>query len=218
MPLALYDRKHPVQIASHFLLPPAGRLEAIVTGPPQGAHRVLRTLCVDSGPAGDPNPEMILADLVTGHTHAVAATRVTVNTGAPPAENMDLEARKKSPPDFVVTFSEDKNGFYINGKKYSPDANPMTRAKVGTLQHWRIVNATTELHPFHIHQVHFLAYAVNGVRMAIPEWLDTVNVPYGGTVDVILDFTNPLIRGTSLFHCHLLNHEDKGMMAKIAIE
>ena len=102
--------------------------------------------------------------------------------------------------------------------KYSPDAKPMTRARVGTYQHWRIVNQSQELHPFHIHQVHFLAYAVNGLRMTNPEWLDTVNVPYGGTVDVIMDFTNPVIRGMSLFHCHLLNHEDKGMMAKIAFE
>ena len=36
-----------------------------------------------------------------------------------------------------------------------------------------------------------------------------------GSVDVILDFTDPLIKGMSVFHCHLLNHEDKGMMAKI---
>jgi FtsP/CotA-like multicopper oxidase with cupredoxin domain len=45
--------------------------------------------------------------------------------------------------------------------------------------------------------------------------LDTVNVPVGGTADVILDFTDPVIKGMAVFHCHLLNHEDKGMMAKI---
>ena len=61
----------------------------------------------------------------------------------------------------------------------------------------------------------FLAYAENGVPLAHPEWLDTVNVPYAGSVDVILDFTDPIIKGMSVFHCHLLNHEDKGMMAKI---
>jgi FtsP/CotA-like multicopper oxidase with cupredoxin domain len=82
-------------------------------------------------------------------------------------------------------------------------------------QHWRIFNATAELHPFHIHQVHFLAYAENGVPISHPAWLDTVNVPYRGSVDVILDFTDPVIKGMSVFHCHLLNHEDKGMMAKI---
>jgi FtsP/CotA-like multicopper oxidase with cupredoxin domain len=47
---------------------------------------------------------------------------------------------------------------------------------------------------------------------------DTVNVPYGGTVDVVMDFTDPVIKGMSVFHCHLLNHEDKGMMAKVLFE
>jgi FtsP/CotA-like multicopper oxidase with cupredoxin domain len=91
----------------------------------------------------------------------------------------------------------------------------MTSVRVGTYQHWRILNRTAELHPFHIHQVHFLAYAENGVPLAHPAWLDTVNVPFGGSVDVILDFTDPIIKGMAVFHCHLLNHEDKGMMAKI---
>jgi len=66
--------------------------------------------------------------------------------------------------------------------------------------------------------VHFLAYAENGAPLPNPAWLDTVNVPYRGTVDVIVDFTDPVIKGMSVFHCHLLNHEDKGMMAKILIK
>ena len=94
----------------------------------------------------------------------------------------------------------------------------MRRSRVGTYEHWRIVNATAELHPMHIHQVHFLAFAENEHPLANPVWLDTVNVPVGGSVDVVMDFTDPVIRGMSLFHCHLLNHEDKGMMAKILFE
>jgi FtsP/CotA-like multicopper oxidase with cupredoxin domain len=129
-----------------------------------------------------------------------------------------LETVKAQVPDFTVVFSEDKNGFYINGKKFAMDSAPMLRAPVGSTQHWRVVNATREVHPFHIHQVHFLAYAINGVASEMPEWLDTVNVPYGGTVDLIMDFTDPVIRGVSVFHCHLLSHEDKGMMAKIVFE
>src|SRR6202007_735226 len=99
-----------------------------------------------------------------------------------------------------------------------PDTVPMRRSRVGTYEHWRIVNATAELHPMHIHQVHFLAFAENEHPMANPVGLDTVNVPVGGSVDVVMDFTDPVIRGMSLFHCHLLNHEDKGMMAKILFE
>jgi len=95
---------------------------------------------------------------------------------------------------------------------------PLLCVRVGGLQHWRIVNSTREIHPFHIHQVPFLAYAENGKQSDSPEWLDTVNVPYSGSVDLIMDFTAPLIRGMSLLHCHPLSHEDKGMMAKIQFE
>jgi FtsP/CotA-like multicopper oxidase with cupredoxin domain len=223
MPLAYHEPKSQTRTADHLLLAPAGRLEAIVTGPPPGSHRALRTLCVDTGPDGDPNPEMVLADLVqpsSDHSDSNALLKqMHATDDRPPLyQELDLERLKKTAPDFTVTFTEDKNGFYVNGRKFAPDASPMTSVRVGTYQHWRIVNDTAELHPFHIHQVHFLAYAENGSPFPHPAWLDTVNVPYRSSVDVILDFTDPIIKGMSVFHCHLLNHEDKGMMAKILLK
>ena len=219
MPLAYHEPKAPTRTTDHLLLAPAGRLEAIVTGPPSGSHRALRTLCVDTGPDGDPNPGMVLADLVQTSSDFgsdVPPKKMHATDDRPPLyQELDVERLEKTTPDFTVTFTEDKNGFYINGRKFAPDVGPMTSAPVGTYQHWRIVNETAELHPFHIHQVHFLAYAENGAPLSHPAWLDTVNVPYRGSVDVILDFTDPVIKGMSVFHCHLLNHEDKGMMAKI---
>jgi len=220
MPLAYRDPKHPTMTADHLLVAPAGRLEAIVSGPPPGTHTALRTLCVNTGPVGDPNPEMVLADLVQPSSAQSSSRPATEPVHAiydrpPRFKPIDVEPLKKTAPDFIVTFTEDKNGFYINGRKFAMDASPMTTASVGTYQHWRILNLTAELHPFHIHQVHFLAYAENGSPLPHPSWLDTVNVPYGGSVDVILDFTDPVIKGMAVFHCHLLNHEDKGMMAKI---
>jgi FtsP/CotA-like multicopper oxidase with cupredoxin domain len=224
MPLAYHEPNRPTRESSHLLLSPAGRLEAIVTGPPSGSHSALRTLCVNTGPDGDPNPEMVLADLVPPRTelpspHPIVGPAHAIQlhaSGRPRLRKaIDIEPLKKAAPNFTVIFTEDKNGFYVNGQKYSPDAHPMTTARVGTYQHWRIVNATGELHPFHIHQVHFLAYAENGAPLPNPAWLDTVNVPFGQSVDVIMDFTDPVIKGMAVFHCHLLNHEDKGMMAKI---
>ena len=220
MPLAYRGPDGPTRTIDHLLLAPAGRLEAIVTGPPSGTFRALRTLCVDTGPDGDPNPGMVLADLAQPSSDRPVSTSPpkqvhAVDDRRPVYKRLDIERLKKTPPDFTVTFTEDKNGFYINDRKFAPDAGPMTSARVGTYQHWRLVNESAELHPFHIHQVHFLAYAENGVPLSHPAWLDTVNVPYRGVVDVILDFTDPVIKGMSVFHCHLLNHEDKGMMAKI---
>jgi len=217
MPIALHDPSHRTRIVDHVLLPPAGRLEAVVTGPPNGAPRRLISRCVNTGPDGDPNPAMVLADIVP-RSMAHSPAKVAKSSLRPEFKTLDLTAEEKAPPRFTVTFTEDKKGFYINGKLFTPDAAPMVRAKVGSFQHWRIVNATGELHPMHIHQVHFLAYAENDEPIATPVWLDTVNVPYGGSVDVIMDFSDPVIRGMSVFHCHLLNHEDKGMMAKILFE
>ncbi len=182
-----------------------------------GERQFWRIVNASADPDGDPNPAMILADIVP-RSATDSTTKVSKTSLKPDLKTLDLAAEEKAPPRFIVTFTEDKKGFYINGEKFTPDAAPMVRAKVGTFQHWRIVNDSKELHPMHIHQAHFLAYAENDKPIADPLWLDTVNVPYGGSVDVIMDFTNPVIRGMSVFHCHLLNHEDKGMMAKILFQ
>jgi suppressor of ftsI len=219
MPLSYHDRNQGTRRVDHILVAPAGRVEAIVTG--AGARTTFSTRCVDTGPDGDYNPAMVLADVVSSPQAAEPERKMPALSGPAVYKNFSsqqLEAVKAQDPDFTVVFTEDKKGFYINGKKFAMDSAPMLRARVGSMQHWRVVNATGEVHPFHIHQVHFLAYAVNGSPSETPEWLDTVDVPYGGTVDLIMDFTDPVIRGVSVFHCHLLSHEDKGMMAKIVFE
>jgi FtsP/CotA-like multicopper oxidase with cupredoxin domain len=225
MPLSYHDPQHPTRTTDHVLLAPAGRVEAIVTGPPANRQGALRTLCVDTGRAGDPNPGMVLADLIQPNSERASTDQHNTDPSRAPehaakarpplARPINLEPLRKRSPSFTAIFTEDKNGFYINGKKFAMDAGPLTSVRVGTYQHWRILNRTAELHPFHIHQVHFLAYAENGTPLKHPAWLDTVNVPVGGSVDVILDLTDPIIKGMAVFHCHLLNHEDKGMMAKI---
>jgi FtsP/CotA-like multicopper oxidase with cupredoxin domain len=221
MPLSYHNPSRRFRSATHIFVAPAGRVEMVVTGPIAGTHATLRTRCIDSGPDGDPNPEMVIADVVSGNPDRPAVREVLATQGLPIYRELptgQIEKFKNSSPDFTVTFTEDKNGFYINGKKFSMDELPMLRVRVGSYQHWRVINATRELHPFHIHQVHFLPYATNGVRSTTADWLDTVDVPYGGSVDLIMDFTDPVIRGMSVFHCHLLSHEDKGMMAKILFE
>jgi suppressor of ftsI len=216
MPLAYHDPSLQKRSVSHVLVPPAGRVEAVVTGPPADSHAALRSRCFDTGPDGDSNPAMVLADIVSAPPSTLQSRPAL--GGAPvyiPFSQTVLKRVEVSEPQFVVTFTEDKQGFYINGKKFEMNAGPMLTVNIGSLQHWRVMNPTREVHPFHIHQVHFLAYAVDGKSVKDPVWVDTVNVPYGSSVDLVMDFTDPIIRGMSLFHCHLLSHEDKGMMAKI---
>ncbi|MGI8958899.1 MAG: multicopper oxidase domain-containing protein [Bryobacteraceae bacterium] len=141
----------------------------------------------------DWNPGMVLADTVPHSPADTGSHTVVADYTAPTPKTVDLSRYEHTQPDFVVTFTEDKNGFYINGRKYEPSAGPMTTVRVGTYQHWKIVNHTREIHPMHIHQVHFLVYATNGRPVDTALWLDTVNVQVGGSVDVIMDFTNPVI-------------------------
>jgi suppressor of ftsI len=218
MPFAFHEPNIRSRRLTHVLLAPAGRMEAIVTGPPAGKQATLHTRCFDTGSDGDPNAAMVLADLVPKHSSRVLRT-IVKDSGAPVYQQVPVATMysvEQAQPKFTAVFTEDKDGFYINGKKFAMDSPPMLTVQIGSYEHWRITNRTNEAHPFHIHQVHFLVYASNGERLRQQEWLDTVNVPPRGSVDLVMDFTDPIIRGTSLFHCHLLNHEDKGMMAKVS--
>jgi FtsP/CotA-like multicopper oxidase with cupredoxin domain len=223
MPLAYHNPGHPTESVQHVLMAPGGRLEAIVTGPALGTQSSLRSLCVDTGADGDPNPAMVIADLdPTRHqeirTHREPSVADSQKAIYKPLPSRTIQELKKRDASFVVNFTEDKNGFYINDKKYKPTDDPMVTVKTGSYVRWQVVNRTHEIHPFHIHQVHFLVYGKGGVSISDPKWMDTVNVEPGQSLDLIMDFTDPIIRGISVFHCHLLKHEDKGMMAKIRFE
>src|SRR5436190_4360738 len=73
-PIAYHDPDHPTRTVDHVLIPPAGRVEAVVSVDAWEGRSVLRSRCVDSGPDGDPGPGMILADLVSTPTSSAAQT------------------------------------------------------------------------------------------------------------------------------------------------
>jgi len=95
----------------------------------------------------------------------------------------------------------------------------------GTVEDWIVENRSSELHDFHIHQLHFLLLEYMGKEVNENFLRDTVNVPYYNgrrlnypSVRIRMDFRDPRIVGTFLYHCHILEHEDKGMMGSIRVE
>lgn len=72
-------------------------------------------------------------------------------------------------------FSENpaRTKFYLNGKRYDPTGPPKFVAQTGTVERWTLLNFTTEVHAFHIHQVHYVVQDIDGVRQP-PLWWDTV--------------------------------------------
>jgi FtsP/CotA-like multicopper oxidase with cupredoxin domain len=133
MPLTYHDPSRRTQTLQHVLLAPAGRVEAIVTGPKAGVHASLRTRCVNTGTDGDPNPAMVVADLDATNQATTHVTSVTPSAGKAvykilsPTLTRTLES---SAPEFTVKFTEDMHGFYLNDKKYSPTDGPMLTVRV----------------------------------------------------------------------------------------
>ena len=121
--------------------------------------------------------------------------------------------------------------FYItvDGKTpalFDPQSGlPDIVAKHGTVEDWIIENRSNELHAFHIHQLHFLLLDYLGKPVSEPFLRDTVNVPYYKdrmlaypSIKLRMDFRDPSTVGTFVYHCHMLEHEDGGMMGLIRVE
>jgi FtsP/CotA-like multicopper oxidase with cupredoxin domain len=120
--------------------------------------------------------------------------------------------------------------FYITeeGKTpaaFDPNAAPNVVVHQGDVEDWTIENRSQETHAFHIHQTHFLVLERHGVPVREPYIRDTVNVafwdgftPQYPSVKLRMDFRDPSIIGTFPYHCHILQHEDGGMMGTIRVE
>jgi FtsP/CotA-like multicopper oxidase with cupredoxin domain len=235
---------------SDFVIPPSSRAEFIVTGPPAGTTAYVRTNCFDAGQSGNAMPAEILATInpVAGVAssaqralvarvspkakrftfHAVAPSAATtarvanvrVPSGAKPSARAAARILSTPVSATQTIYYSDQND--INGVVYDPAAPPQFYAQSGTVQQWNIVNNSYQVHTFHIHQIHFVVQAINGVTQSQQFVWDNVNVPAAtasgpGSVTLLLDFTDPLDIGTFLLHCHILSHEDQGMMAKIRV-
>ena len=224
---------------THLGVPPGARVEFIVKGPPAGASGLFVTRSVDTGPGGENDPNRALATITVSEN--APEPRSTLSASPEPLAPSKLPWLGSVTP--VITrrlyFSEkldDPNNpnsateFYITvdgqtPKKFDPaSAVPDIIARQGTVEDWIIENRSNELHAFHIHQMHFMLLDYMGRPVNEPFLRDTVNVPYYDgkamvypSVRVRLDFRDPNIVGDFVYHCHLLEHEDNGMMGMIRV-
>jgi len=217
---------------------PAGRVEFIVPPLLANVAAVFSTDGFNTGPIGDPMTATTLANISVSNGGGTAH-----KTPAAPAPTAPATRAKRFSGLASVTptttrslyFSElnvGTNGpgqFFITVAGQQPrlfDAKnpPAITTNVGAVEDWTISNQTGEAHAFHMHQIHFLVTAVNGVPVPNPDLVDTVTIPsWTGTgpypnVTVRMDFRDPNIAGTFVYHCHILDHEDGGMMATIVVK
>jgi FtsP/CotA-like multicopper oxidase with cupredoxin domain len=239
----------PVQtdtVVTSILLAPAARAEFIMQGPAAGDMEVFQTAGYDTGPVGNPNPQMVLANIVPS---ASAVEPEVIPSAATPAQSIDArsDVAHSMPPQrfgglltqqvsakrklYFAEATQGSNGpteyfITVDGqqpKLFNVNDPPAIETQVGAVEDWTIENRSGETHAFHIHQLHFLVMEVNGKPVSDPELHDTITVPYWNgkgpfpSVRIRVDFRDPEIAGTFVYHCHILDHEDGGMMAKIRV-
>ena len=98
-----------------------------------------------------------------------------------------------------------------------------TVVKLGEVERRKIESTAQEAHVFHIHQPDFQVTHVNGVAQPFNGYNDVVTLPAAASatrpsvVTILIPFTDPVILGKFVYHCHIIQHEDQGMMSVIQV-
>jgi FtsP/CotA-like multicopper oxidase with cupredoxin domain len=228
----------PVQ---RFRLPVASRVEFLIRAPgPNVKVARLVTNNINTGPQGDCDPARPIFDIWLASDIEGSDDHVGPSTGFSTAQqrfgNIANAAVSKTR---IFQFSEvQPTKFFITELGKTPvvfDNNlpPAVVTTQGSVEKWIIQNIAQENHEFHMHQIHFKVlsqdnFAANGAEPApaingqfldmieVPFWVGTSNVPIP-QVQLLMDFRGMDI-GTFVYHCHILSHEDLGMMATIEVK
>jgi FtsP/CotA-like multicopper oxidase with cupredoxin domain len=205
----LLDRPYPL---SRILLAPGERIDLLVKASSSPGNYRLFSLPYSGG--GHHGGGFSTTTLMT-----VACQGTEAREEIPPLVNR--EARKlflnlSSLPWRQLTLSMGMHRGFINGRSFGPNGFSMN-SKLGTYEVWEIFNASHMDHPFHQHVNAAQVVSIRGgdpeyarLYSTIPAWKDTINVPAMGGVTLLVpveDYT-----GMAMVHCHILEHEDIGMM------
>ena len=223
------------QSTTNIELPPGARVEFIVSAPAVGEQAELVTTKWDTGIEGDSDPARPIATVVSSNDApepaAPAKEKVLPWRGSVTRGGTQQHVERRL---YFSQFSPnpaegDTSVFYfltVAGNKpqaYRMGQEPNIVLHQGDLEDWIVENRAQEDHVFHMHQLHFRVLEVDGKPVNDPATRDTFNLPHWDgsgpypSVKLRMDFRDPNAIGTSLYHCHILKHEDMGMMGVIQV-
>jgi bilirubin oxidase len=209
----------PVGPLAEVLVAPAQRVELLVTASTTpGARFLLRAQrhAIDSMGMGTYAPEDLLTVATTTDAPAPplpipAALRPIADPGAAVA------AKRLVLTQSGMGMMGGSLGFLINGRAFDMNRVDLV-SRVGDVESWEIVNATAMDHPIHLHGTQFQLASREAAGRVTPAphaaWIDTVDVPSGTTATIKVRQDLP---GKRMVHCHILEHEDAGMMAVLEV-
>ncbi len=199
-----------------LLLAPGERAEVLVRLRRGGTFRLLN-LPYDRGrgmgPHGHGMP-MNLAPVLDAGGEPLLSIRTphTIGRGALPQTLVPIERlapAATAPLRRFVLSDTMMGGFTINGRRFNPDRVD-ERGRRGDLEVWEIENRGTMDHPFHLHTYSFQVLSLNGAAAEFAAWKDVVNLRPGDRVRLAVPLRD--FGGRTVYHCHIAEHEDLGMM------
>lgn len=210
----------PIAGVEEILLAPAERAEIVIDFRAETGRFTLNSMAYERGWMGRDKPVAETVQLMTFELAGSTVTPITM-----PQKLRDIAALGDPVSTKRVTFAETMGmtngamtmGFLIDGKSFD-----MTRvdlkSRAGDVELWEIANNTDMDHPFHIHGTQFqiVERERNGVKTPSPylAWKDTVNITSKETVRIKVRHSTP---GRRMYHCHILEHEDNGMMGQLEV-
>jgi FtsP/CotA-like multicopper oxidase with cupredoxin domain len=232
---------HATEWRDSIVVSPGARVEFIMVGPPAGVPAMLVTKMVNTGPGGENDPNRPLISIVAAPDASSTHSTLPAASGLLPAASLPWLGNVTPVRVRKLYFSEDVQDpndpnsptkFYLTVDGQTPatfdpaSETPNIVVRQGDVEDWIIENRSAELHAFHIHQIHFEVVEWLGLAVNEPYLRDTVNIPFYSpstmqnypAVRLRMDFRDANTVGTFVYHCHLLDHEDGGMMGLIRVE
>jgi FtsP/CotA-like multicopper oxidase with cupredoxin domain len=199
-----------------LLLAPGERADVIVTpkGEP-GTTLTLRSVLVDRG-FGTTEGRFPYDDVATltfdGAPEYAGPLLPDVHRTIPPidaagATVVNLEFALEQPPD-------QRAEYRIIGPLFSEKHKEIT-ATVGETQLWTVTNTSKWSHPLHLHGYFFQVLDEHGAPVHPMAWKDTVDIPFDKTVRLLVRYDDRA--GSWMFHCHILDHAEVGLMGSVRV-
>ena len=200
-------------------LMPGNRADVIVTM--ASGTSTLRMHPVDRGSAGmgsgSASSSTSVVDLATVVVGASAGSAPGELSGATPPRDLRSEtisARRTLTLAMGGGGMGGGQGFTIDGKSFD-ETRIDQQVPLGGVEEWTITNTSGMDHPFHLHVWPMQVISVANDSPIEPHWQDVVNVPARASTVVLVAFED--FGGKAVYHCHILDHEDNGMMGVIEV-
>ncbi|MGB0661437.1 MAG: multicopper oxidase family protein [Mangrovicoccus sp.] len=203
---------------------PGNRSNLMVKAPDVGVFDIMRP-AFDQGKTAIPEVRMASVIVLPADTDRISSS-VKMGTKLPSGPlpknplltditDDEIVAKRQ-----ITLGAEDVTGMYkgmvftLNGQPFDPTRNDIS-PKLGTAEEWELINQTPFPHPIHVHVNPMQVTHINGEALDYKHWQDTIAVPAAGTVTFRMRFTE--FDGRFVMHCHILPHEDLGMMLNVNV-